>query len=406
MLLRDMQSTFRKGYMGMMEKLRNAIKRNLEKVNVQVSLLTCALVVFSCLVIYLVTSGIMMSMLTEAYDERANLTFETIEPHLDSRLYDDDMPYAAYSSVMSYLCAIKDDMAISDILVYRKDTDSGNVLCVLDTENEGKPYFVQSGTVSKDITMYVEDMYIKNYIISGDFLSTDGGYRYANFYPVSEDGRNVKGVVGVMINARSVRTFNIVLRVLVAIIIFLCCLISIRFSRRIFKKISNPLYQDSSNTDNLTGLKNRNSFTVDLHNIEVNGTDRYSVITIDLNGLKVINDTRGHQAGDMYIQRAAKILRDVMRDKTDYIAYRVGGDEFSVIARDKSVDDLKKFIADVDALTEEGNKSNGITLTMSIGYAKFDKELDRNFASTIERSDNMMYDNKRMFYMKKNMEMR
>ena len=254
--------------------------------------------------------------------------------------------------------------------------------------------------------MYVEDMYIKNYIISGDFLSTDGGYRYANFYPVSEDGRNVKGVVGVMINARSVRTFNIVLRVLVAIIIFLCCLISIRFSRRIFKKISNPLYQDSSNTDNLTGLKNRNSFTVDLHNIEVNSTDRYSVITIDLNGLKVINDTRGHQAGDMYIQRAAKILRDVMRDKTDYIAYRVGGDEFSVIARDKSVDDLKKFIADVDALTEEGNKSNGITLTMSIGYAKFDKELDRNFASTIERSDNMMYDNKRMFYMKKNMEMR
>ena len=73
-----------------MEKLRNAIKRNLEKVNVQVSVLTCALVVFSCLVIYLVTSGIMMSMLTEAYDERANLTFETIEPHLDSRLYEDE----------------------------------------------------------------------------------------------------------------------------------------------------------------------------------------------------------------------------------------------------------------------------------------------------------------------------
>ena len=406
MLYNNAQSTLKRGYMGMMEKLRNAIKRNLEKVNVQVSVLTCALVVFSCLVIYLVTSGIMMSMLTEAYDERANLTFETIEPHLDSRLYEDDVPYAAYSSVMSYLCAIKDDMAISDILVYRKDSETGGVFCVLDTENEGKPYFVQSGKVSEDITMYVEDMYIKNYIISGDFLSTDDGYRYANFYPVSDDGRNVKGVIGIMINARNVRTFNIVLRVLVAIIIFLCCLISIRFSRRIFKKISNPLYQDSSNTDNLTGLKNRNSFTVDLHNIEANNTDRYSIITIDLNGLKVINDTRGHQAGDMYIQRAAKILRDVMRDKSDYIAYRVGGDEFSVIARDKSVDDLKKFISDVDAFTEEGNKSNGITLTMSIGYAKFDKELDRNFASTIERSDNMMYDNKRMFYMKKNMEMR
>ncbi len=43
---------------------------------------------------------------------------------------------------------------------------------------------------------------------------------------------------------------------------------------------------------------------------------------------------------------------------------------------------------------------------MSIGYAKFDSKMDRNFAKTIERSDNMMYENKRMFYQKKNMNIR
>ena len=221
---------------------------------------------------------------------------------------------------------------------------------------------------------------------------------------MSEDGRNVKGVVGVMINAQNIYTFNIVLRILAIIIVFLCCLISVRFSRRIFKKISNPLYQDSSNTDALTGLKNKNSFSVDLHNIEASNTDRYGILTIDLNGLKTINDTRGHQAGDIYIQRAAKILRDAMKDRTDFIAYRVGGDEFSVIAKDKSIDDMKQFIAVVEELTVEGNKNSGIMLTMSIGYAKFDPEKDRNFSDTIERSDSMMYENKRMFYLRKRME--
>ena len=56
----------------------------------------------------------------------------------------------------------------------------------------------------------------------------------------------------------------------------------------IFKRISNPLYQDMSNTDTLTGLKNKNSFTVDMHNIESGNQLRYAIVTVDLNGLKNI----------------------------------------------------------------------------------------------------------------------
>ena len=153
-----------------MEKIKNFFKRSFEKVNVQVSVLTCSLVIFSCLVIYLVTSGIMTSMLTEAYDERANLTFETIEAHLDKRLYEDEIPYGAYSAVLSYLSAIKDNMAVSDILVYKKDADDGEIMCVLDTQNADNPYFVQGGEVEEDVKLSVEDMYIKNYIVSGDFI--------------------------------------------------------------------------------------------------------------------------------------------------------------------------------------------------------------------------------------------
>ena len=75
-----------------MGKLKKFIMNKMEKVNVQVSMLTCGLIIFSCLVIYLVTSGVMISMLADAYNERANLTFTTIESHFDSRLFTEDVP--------------------------------------------------------------------------------------------------------------------------------------------------------------------------------------------------------------------------------------------------------------------------------------------------------------------------
>ena len=86
-----------------------------------------------------------------------------------------------------------------------------------------------------------------------------------NFYPIM-DGGNLNAVACIReFDANRVYIFKIILRVIVIILILLCCLISVRFSMAIFKRISNPLYQDMSNTDTLTGLKNKNSFTVDMH---------------------------------------------------------------------------------------------------------------------------------------------
>lgn len=383
------------------DKIKKLWKNQIEKVNVQVSMLTSALIIFSCIIIYLVTSGIMVSILTDAYDERANLAFDTIESHLDDRLYQERIPSGAYSAAESYLNAVRENMKISEIFIVRKGENNNLVYALSVGENIGQNEMLDSKT-EKKINQRIRDMYVFSQVQSGDLFKTDIGYRYMNFYPVSDDGRNAKGVVCIGIDAGDVYTTKLVLKILVGIIIFLCCLISVKFSNKIFKKISNPLYQDASNTDNLTGLKNKNSFSVDLHNIENGSTERYGVITIDLNGLKHINDTRGHQAGDMYIQRASKILKSSMQG-TDFIGYRVGGDEFSIVVKDKSIDEIKEFIKGIEERIDEGNKSNGMTLTMSIGYANFDKEKDRNFSATIERSDTMMYENKRLYYQKKNL---
>lgn len=383
-----------------MEKLKIFLRKKLEKVNTQVSLLTCMLVVFSCLIIYFVTSGVMISILTDAYDARANLTFETIESHLDDRLYGNYISDGAYTSVMSYLTAMKESMDISEIFIAKRK-NNGEIVYLLDTENDEVGLDMRKYQVTGKVRECIDDMYVLSIVHSGKFFNMPDGYRYMNFYPVFENSNSVKGVVCIAIDADNVHTARIILYVLVGLILILCCIISVRFSNKIFRKISNPLYQDASNTDNLTGLKNKNSFSVDMHNIEEGNTGRYGIITIDLNGLKHINDTRGHQAGDMYIQRASKILKAAMAG-TDFVGYRVGGDEFSIISKDKSLEEINDMVLLIEKKTEESNVNNGMILTMSIGFAKFDKDRDRNFSMTIERSDAMMYENKRQYYKKKN----
>lgn len=372
------------------------------KVNVQVSMLTCGLIIFSCLVIYLVTSGVMISMLADAYNERANLTFTTIESHFDSRLFTEDVPDGVYGAALSYLSAVKDNMAISEIFVVRKDKN-GDFQYILNTKNDKINTVINDEKITGKIEKEINDMYTIHYANTGAFYASLDGFRYLNFYPIM-DGGTVKGVACIGIDANRVYIFKIILRVIVIILILLCCLISVRFSMAIFKRISNPLYQDMSNTDTLTGLKNKNSFTVDMHNIESGNQSRYAIVTVDLNGLKNINDSRGHQMGDIYIQNGADAIRKAM-EGTDFIGYRVGGDEFSVVLKDCDIDMVKNFADRIARMADSINRG-GIKTSMSIGYAKFNAEKDRNFSMTMERADAMMYENKRLYYKNKNLKRR
>ena len=385
-----------------MGKLKKFIMNKIEKVNVQVSMLTCGLIIFSCLVIYLVTSGVMISMLADAYNERANLTFTTIESHFDSRLFTEDVPDGVYGAALSYLSAVKDNMAISEIFVVRKEKN-GDFQYILDTKNDKINTVINDEKITGKIEKEINDMYTIHYANTGAFYASLDGFRYLNFYPIM-DGGTLKGVACIGIDANRVYIFKIILRVIVIILILLCCLISVRFSMAIFKRISNLLYQDMSNTDTLTVFKKKNSFTFYMHNIESGNQSRYATVTVDLNGLKNINDSRGHQMGDIYIQNGADAIRKAM-EGTDFIGYRVGGDEFSVVLKDCDIDMVKNFADRIARMADSINRG-GIKTSMSIGYARFDAEKDRNFSMTMERADAMMYENKRLYYKTKNLKRR
>ncbi|MBP5178512.1 MAG: GGDEF domain-containing protein, partial [Lachnospiraceae bacterium] len=128
-------------------------------------------------------------------------------------------------------------------------------------------------------------------------------------------------------------------------------------------KRTNALIDKLSNmyvTDVLTGLKNRHGFELESHrmyNLVQTEGRTMAIIGIDMDGLKVINDTYGHAEGDY----ALRVLADAIRGASfvDEIGFRVGGDEFEVLAMDYSENSILKFISRMEAYLDNINKGAG-----------------------------------------------
>ena len=145
-----------------------------------------------------------------------------------------------------------------------------------------------------------------------------------------------------------------------------------------------------ANTDLLTGLKNRNAFEVDMHNLEtMKVKSGFAFVSVDLDGLKHINDTFGHTAGDAYIQAGCRILKSCLPKQATL--YRTGGDEFTVILhqvpRDRILEMIEKSCRRrrVDGLPADAE------IQMSAGYAYYDDKTDTSLEDTYKRADAQMY---------------
>lgn len=145
--------------------------------------------------------------------------------------------------------------------------------------------------------------------------------------------------------------------------------------------------------DSLTGLYNRTYFDEQMIMIEENITeyDPVSIISIDLDGLKIVNDTFGHKSGDDFLKTAADIIAKAFR-KTDVIA-RVGGDEVCIILPKSDSKVALKKRSDILELIEKHNKENTSTLiSMSIGTATT-RSLESIY-DVYKRADDNMYEYK------------
>lgn len=108
---------------------------------------------------------------------------------------------------------------------------------------------------------------------------------------------------------------------------------------------------------------------------------------LDINDLKQINDTQGHQTGDQYIQGACRIICDIFRDSR---VFRIGGDEFSVLVQGDDYAHIDERLFEIAKHNREAVLTNGIVI--ACGMAKFDN--DSCMRPVLVRADRAMYENK------------
>jgi len=146
------------------------------------------------------------------------------------------------------------------------------------------------------------------------------------------------------------------------------------------------LYSHDNRRDPLTGLLNRQSFYDDC---AIYKKSILAAASLDMNGLKELNDNHGHSAGDEALLRIGECLRAVT--DRDTLAYRIGGDEFAMLF----FHDREETIARVIEQIRENVARSGYSI--SAGYVlKGDLDLDE----TIRESDSRMYEDKAKYYRK------
>lgn len=159
--------------------------------------------------------------------------------------------------------------------------------------------------------------------------------------------------------------------------------------------------QELTLMDDLTALRNRRGFLL-LTEQELMlarnkriGLDLW-LIFADLDGLKQINDTLGHQAGSQAIIQTANILRNTFRE-TDVVA-RIGGDEFAILAVTNDSDSGNILVARIKDNLRAFNLREKLpyNLSLSVGAVQVDPEKSKSINELLEAADQAMYEQKRM----------
>ncbi|HWP97649.1 MAG TPA: GGDEF domain-containing protein [Syntrophomonadaceae bacterium] len=141
--------------------------------------------------------------------------------------------------------------------------------------------------------------------------------------------------------------------------------------------------------DELTGLFNRAYFEQEMLRLENGRSDPLGIISFDVDGLKLVNDVLGHQAGDLLLAAAASVIHQCFREN-DVVA-RIGGDEFAVLLPNSQTEDVERAAQRTREAVESHNKDNPhLPLSLSQGWAVRD-DLSTSLSRIYQQADHQMY---------------
>ncbi len=143
-------------------------------------------------------------------------------------------------------------------------------------------------------------------------------------------------------------------------------------------------------TDPLTGAKNKHAFIEAEERLDSEIDSRtapdFAALAFDLNDLKRVNDTQGHEVGDHWIVEACRLIGACFH-RSD--VYRIGGDEFAVIAQGPDFEDLDALL---DAFEQRMAENAAVgAVVLAAGCARYDPLRDNSFSAVLGRADEQMY---------------
>jgi diguanylate cyclase (GGDEF)-like protein/PAS domain S-box-containing protein len=144
--------------------------------------------------------------------------------------------------------------------------------------------------------------------------------------------------------------------------------------------------------DSLTGLKNRTFYDMQIEELDIRINLPVGIIVCDLDNLKIVNDTMGHEKGDVMIKSASELLAKLINDNMSIS--RIGGDEFVVLVR--KIDELGiiELCKKIELLIGNYNKENKeFPIEISIGHAFCENSVG-NMNNIFKIADKNMYANK------------
>lgn len=153
--------------------------------------------------------------------------------------------------------------------------------------------------------------------------------------------------------------------------------------------------------DPLTGVKSKNAYDEACQQMDerISGTEEpaFAAVLFDINNLKLVNDTQGHNAGDTYIRNATHIICQHFSHSP---VFRIGGDEFVAILERVDYERREEIFREFDLMMKHHAEKGDVAV--AFGYSCFDPKTDKNIKAVIKRADSNMYKHKKLLKSKMN----
>ena len=326
------------------------------------------------------------------------LIADEMDPDCVDEYIEQGHAYPGYDDIQAKLYKLRD--AYPDIVylyVYQIREDGCHTVFDLDTENEPASAPGDVVPFDKSYKKYIPDFLAGKEVPS--VISRDT-YRYllTIYTPVRDSSGQCVCYIGVDYSMDLLTEYimSIVKQILLffTFVVIVISIVSVILTNR---GIVNPFIrlERRAYRDTLTGFLNRTAYfeySLKLDEQIAAGTAAFSVLMIDVNFLKKVNDTYGHEKGNIYLKSASELISSVFDTER---LYRVGGDEFVIIlegnAQNEAEGLIRKFRDEVRKKQENESLQPWERVSAAIGIAVYEKEKDHGSDAVLKRADQDMY---------------